>query len=81
MLKVTDMTTLETLVEELKALPSEKLAVAAHYVRHLTENTLSERRTVLERLAGSWTQAEAAEMESALRECRRIDPREWQCPS
>lgn len=71
------MTTLEALVEELKGLPSEKLEVAAHYVHQLRENTLSERRSVLEQLAGSWTQEEAAEMEHALKECRKVDPREW----
>lgn len=71
------MSTLEMIVEELKSLPSEKLEVAAQYVHQLKEASFSERRSVLERLAGSWTAEEADAMEQTLKDCRKIDPREW----
>ncbi len=71
------MTKLEAVYEELKALPSPKLEEAASYVHRLKEDSLSERRTVLESLAGTWEEKEGEAMESAMWECRKVEPSEW----
>ena len=72
------MSTLETIVEELKALPPPKLADAAGYIHRLREATQAERLAALERTAGVWSGPEGEAIEKAIEEgCERIDPRDW----
>jgi hypothetical protein len=71
------MSVLETIVEELKGLPSAKLEEAASYVHQLKTAALEERRTILDSLAGSLSEEDANAFDEAIKECRRIDPREW----
>lgn len=72
------MTTLETIVEELRTLPPPKLAEAASYIHRLREATYAERLAALERTAGVWSGPEGAAIEKAIEEnCERIDPRDW----
>ncbi len=72
------MSTLETIVEELRTLPAPKLEEAAGYIHRLKEATHAERLAALERSAGLWSGPEGAVIEKAIEEgCGRIDPRDW----
>ncbi len=72
------MSTLETIVEELRTLPPPKLAEAASYIHRLRETTREERLAALERTAGVWSGPEGEAIEKAIEEgCERIDPRDW----
>ncbi|MGH7945004.1 MAG: hypothetical protein ACREH8_18580 [Opitutaceae bacterium] len=72
------MSTLETIVEELKTLPPPKLEEAADYIHRLKEATHAERLAALERSAGLWSGPEGEAIEKAIEEgCERIDPRDW----
>ena len=72
------MSALESIVEELKALPPKKLAVAADYIHHLKSSTDAERRRALDRAYGCLTEEEAESMEKAIEaNCERIDASEW----
>jgi 2,3-bisphosphoglycerate-independent phosphoglycerate mutase len=65
---------LETIVEELKALPQERLDRAADYIHRLRTISEAERKTIIDRTAGSLTAAEADELERIINEgCERID--------
>lgn len=54
--------------------PASPVVVAA---ARLTPAELEERKAVLERLAGTWTEAEAREFEEATAPMRTIDPELW----
>lgn len=72
------MSTLETILEDLRALPPPKLAEAASYIHRLRESTREERMASLERSAAILTDAEGAELERAIKEgCEKIDARDW----
>ncbi|HWB60830.1 MAG TPA: hypothetical protein VG733_15140 [Chthoniobacteraceae bacterium] len=72
------MSELELIVEELKALPPEKLHDAAGYIHRLSENGLAERHAALERAYGSLSVEEASELEKAIEaNCERIDAADW----
>jgi hypothetical protein len=68
------MSKLETIVEELKALPQERLDRAAGYIHRLRTISEAERKAIIDRTAGSLTAAEADELERIVNEgCERID--------
>jgi len=72
------MSTLETIVEDLRALPPTKLEEAATLIHRLRENARAERLTALERSAGILTDEEGAELERVIEEgCEKIDARDW----
>jgi len=72
------MSTLETIVEELKTLPPPKLAEAAVLIHGLREGARRERRAALRKSASILSEADGAELERIVEEnCERIDPREW----
>jgi hypothetical protein len=72
------MSTLETIVAELRALPPLKLDMAASFIHSLREATQAERLAALERTAGAWSGPDGAVIEKAIKEgCERIDPRDW----
>ena len=74
----TSMGALETIVEELKALPTGKLAAAADFIHQLKATTDAERRRALDGAFGSLTDAEAMTMEEAIQSnCERIDASQW----
>lgn len=69
------MSTLETIVEELKTLPPLKLEEAATLIHGLKEATHAERLAALERSAGLWSGPEGEAIEKAIEEgCERIEP-------
>ena len=68
---------LERAIEELKALPPDRLAAAAAYIHRLAMPDLQGRRTLLQNAGGVLSSEEADELERALQDCRRIDPGEW----
>lgn len=72
------MSTLESIVEELRALPPPKLEEAAALIHGLRETARTERRAALERSATILTDAEGAELERVIEEgCEKIDARDW----
>ena len=74
------MSTLEIIVEELKALSPPRLEEAAGYIHRLTEaeTSRSERLAALERSAGILSDAEGAALERVIEEgCEKIDVRDW----
>ena len=68
---------LEKAIEELKALPPDRLTAAAAYIHRLTVPDLQKRRALLQNSGGVLSSEEADELERALQDCRRIDPGEW----
>jgi hypothetical protein len=68
---------LERAIEELKALPPDRLAAAASYIHRLAMADLQERRTLLQNSGGVLSSEEADELRRAVQDCRRIDPGEW----
>ena len=72
------MSTLEIIVEDLKALPTPKLEEAADYIHRLREASRAERLAAIERSAGILTEAEGAELERIITEgCEKVDARDW----
>lgn len=72
------MSTLETIVEDLRALPPPKLEEVATFIHRLRENARAERLAALERSAGILTDEEGAELERVIEEgCEKIDARDW----
>ena len=72
------MSTLESIVEELKTLPPSKLAEAAALIHGLRTRGRSERLASLERSAGILSEAEGAALERVIEEgCEKIDARDW----
>ncbi len=72
------MSTLEIIVEDLKALPPPKLEEAALLIHGLRENVRAERLTALERSAGILSAEEGAMLEKVITEgCGKIDARDW----
>lgn len=72
------MSTLEIIVEELKALPPPKLEEAAVLIHGLREKTRAERLAALERSSKILSDEEGAALERAIEEgCEKIDARDW----
>jgi len=69
---------LEAIVEELKALPPDRLDSAADYIHRLKTISRAERMAIVERTAGSLTPEEGDELDRIIEEgCERIDERDW----
>jgi hypothetical protein len=72
------VSTLEIIVEDLKALPTSKLAVAAAYVHRLREINREERLSAIERSAEILSEAESSELDRIIQDgCEKIDARDW----
>ena len=72
------MSSLETIVEDLRSLPPGKLDLAADYIQRLKRISQEERQAVLKRTSGSLSPEEANELEKAIEEgCERVDERDW----
>lgn len=72
------MSTLEIIVEDLKALPAPKLEEVADYIHRLRETSQAERLAAIERSAGMLTDEEGAELERIITEgCEKVDARDW----
>ena len=67
------MSTIEAIVEDLRHLPKERFAAAAEVIHKMREDYLAERNRMLEETAGSLSEEEAAVLQEALRESRRVD--------
>jgi len=72
------VSTLETIVEDLKSLPPPKLQMAADFIQRLKGISQEERQAILARTAGSLSRETADEMEKAIEEgCEKIDEDGW----
>ena len=72
------MSTLETIVAELKKLPPPKLEEAAGYIHRLHETTREEQLAILSETAGAWSGPDGETIERAIKDgCERIDPCAW----
>lgn len=72
------VSTLEIIVEDLKALPTPKLAEVAAYVHRLRETNREDRLSAIERSAGILSETEGAELDRIIQEgCEKIDARDW----
>lgn len=68
----------ESIFEELRTLPSERLESVADYVYRMRLSDQAERKAALRRTAGTISHAEADAWEKAIDEdCEQIDGREW----
>jgi hypothetical protein len=69
---------LEAIVEELKALPPDRLDSAADYIHRLKTIDRAERAAIIQRTAGSLTREEGEELARIIEEgCERIDDDTW----
>jgi hypothetical protein len=69
---------LENIVEDLKALPPDRLELAADYIRRLTPVSPAEREAALARTFGCLSPDEADELERIIEEgCEQINERAW----
>jgi len=72
------VSTLETIVEDLKALPSPKLEEVAAYVHRLRESNREKRLSAIERSAEILSESDSAELDRIIQEgCGKIDARDW----
>lgn len=72
------VSTLETIVADLRTLPPPKLEEAATLIHRLREDARTERRAALRRGASLLSPEDGAELERIIEEnCERIDPRDW----
>ena len=72
------VSTLETIIENLKSLPPGKLELAADFIQRLKRISQQERQAILARTAGSLSRETADEMEKAIEEgCERVDEHGW----
>ena len=67
------MSTIETIVEDLRYLPKDRFAAAAEVIHKMREDYLAERNSIIDETAGSMSDAEAAVFKEALNASRRID--------
>ncbi len=68
------MVTLESVIEDLKALPPSNLERAAEYIHRLKQTTDQERHAIIDRTAGSLTPEEADDLERIITEgCEQLD--------
>ncbi len=72
------MTRLETIVEDLKLLPSDKLELVGDFIRRLKPISQEEREAILARVFGGLSREDADAMVKAIEEgCERIDEQGW----
>ena len=72
------MSKLESIVEELKTLPPDRLDSAADYIHRLRTINSEERPAIINRTAGSLTSQEGDELARIIDEgCEQIDARDW----
>ena len=73
-----DVSRFETIVEDLKSLPPDKLEVAADFIRRLKPKSQEEREAILARTFGSLSQEDAGAMLKAIEEgCEKVDEQGW----
>jgi hypothetical protein len=69
---------LEAIVEELKALPPDRLDSAADYIHRLKTIDRPEKAAIIQRTAGSLTREEGEELARIIEEgCERFEERNW----
>ena len=69
---------LETIVEDLKSLPPDKLEAAADFIRRLKPISQEERQAALDRTFGCLSPEEADELESVIQKgCEQINEHGW----
>ena len=72
------MSKLEAIVEELKALPPDRLEQAANYIHRLQAVSRSERQAILHRTAGSLAGEDGDELARVIEiGCEQVDERDW----
>jgi hypothetical protein len=72
------VSTLETIVEDLKSLPPPKLQMAADYIQRLKDIGQEERQAALARTFGCLSPEEADELERVIDEgCEQINEHGW----
>ena len=72
------MSPLDSIFEDLKALPPARLEVAADLVHRLKRISEEERQAIFTRTAGALSAEEADELERVIEEgCEKIDERGW----
>lgn len=72
------MSRFETIVEDLRSLPPDKLEVAGDFIRRLKPVSQEEREAILARTFGSLSQEDADAMQKAIEEgCEKIDEQGW----
>ena len=72
------MIPLENIFEDLKALPPDRLEMAANYIRRLKPIGAAERKAALARTFGCLSPEEADEMERVIEEgCEQINAHGW----
>ena len=72
------MSPLDNIFEDLKALPPDRLAMAANYIRRLKPISETEREAALARTFGCLSPEEADEMERVIEEgCEQINEHGW----
>jgi hypothetical protein len=72
------MSRLESIVDDLRSLPPEKLEVAADFLHRLKRVSEEERQAILTRTAGALSAEEADELERLIEEgCEKIDEDGW----
>ncbi len=75
---VLTVSTLDTIIKELKSLPPPKLQQVAGFIQRLKPISQEERQTILARTAGCLSPEEADELERVIEEgCERIDEHGW----
>lgn len=73
-----DVSPLENIVEDLKALPPPRLQMAADYIRGLKEANGEERKAALARTFGCLSPEEADELERVIEEgCEQVNEHGW----
>ncbi len=72
------MSTFESIIEDLKTLPPNRLESAADYIHKLRTISDSERSAIIDRTAGSLTTEEGNELARIIEEgCEQVDERDW----
>lgn len=72
------MSPLDSIFEDLKALPPARLEVAADFVHRRKRISEEERQAILARTAGALSPEEADELERVIEEgCEKIDEHGW----
>ena len=72
------MSNLESILEDLKTLPPNRLESAADYIHKLRTISDAERIAIINRTAGSLTTEEGDELARIIEEgCEQIDERDW----
>lgn len=73
-----NVSSLETIVEDLKTLPPARLEVVADFVHRLSRISEEERQAIFTRTAGALSPEEADKLERVIEEgCEKIDEDGW----